>query len=590
MPIILSISLRNLIRQKRRNVFLGIAIAFGTMILIMASSFAHGITDVLFNRIIKYANGHISVSYVRNGNIMNPLFPDADRIWSAIKAEMPNPELMQEAMGIFSRGIGNGKADNVIMVGIDLNVKMSAKDLDEYQANFKFISGQGFEGLEDSTIENPVALSDSKAKYLNLKVGDIIRVRFSDAHNQSQSAQLTVSGIFKPANIFMAAPIFLNQTDLHRIAGYGPHDVSTIQINIKNPQKDARALSDRIHARLKPSLGVIAGTLSNKKGTVTAIGLGMLADSVSHKTISTNILLTKGDSAVAFGRDGAIASYAIARSLGLNVGDTATLTWNGKFDSSQGVERIIISAIADSTAKIPAQAIMLSEKNFYNAFYRTWPLAPDSSLKQYVPSDTTAVLYAALAPEFRLMKRCNNTQEVMKIMREAGRAKYKGIMVQVQSMYETASDVLKLEAALTLITLIAVMILFFIILIGVVNTLRMTIRERTREIGTIRAIGMQKKDVRNVFVFETMFLALISAAVGIAGAFAGMAGLSALTIDGGENPMSMLLVKGHLHFVPDPLAIIFFYLFIVFIAMATAFFPARRAANMTAADALRHYE
>ena len=66
-----------------------------------------------------------------------------------------------------------------------------------------------------------------------------------------------------------------------------------------------------------------------------------------------------------------------------------------------------------------------------------------------------------------------------------------------------ASEVLKLEQVLNLITIIAVLILFFIILIGVVNTLRMTIRERTREIGTIRAIGMQKKDVRNVFILES---------------------------------------------------------------------------------------
>jgi ABC-type antimicrobial peptide transport system permease subunit len=75
--------------------------------------------------------------------------------------------------------------------------------------------------------------------------------------------------------------------------------------------------------------------------------------------------------------------------------------------------------------------------------------------------------------------------------------------------------VVQLEGALNLITLIAVLVLFFIILIGVVNTLRMTIRERTREIGTNRAIGMQAYDVRNTFLFETFFLAFFACITGI---------------------------------------------------------------------------
>jgi putative ABC transport system permease protein len=162
----------------------------------------------------------------------------------------------------------------------------------------------------------------------------------------------------------------------------------------------------------------------------------------------------------------------------------------------------------------------------------------------------------------------------------------------VGSMYETASMVLNLEYALNLITFICVMLLFFIILIGVVNTLRMTIRERTREIGTVRAIGMQRVDVRNSFLIETGMLALISAAVGTMVAFAAMWGLSQITFKTGDNPnpLSMLLVDGHLFFAPTAGAIVFFVILIVGIAVVTAYFPARRAARLSAADALRHFE
>ena len=61
------------------------------------------------------------------------------------------------------------------------------------------------------------------------------------------------------------------------------------------------------------------------------------------------------------------------------------------------------------------------------------------------------------------------------------------------------------------------------ILIGVVNTMRMSIRERTREIGTTRAIGMQRNDVRSVFVMEIVILSVFACVAGILLAYGLMA-------------------------------------------------------------------
>lgn len=173
---------------------------------------------------------------------------------------------------------------------------------------------------------------------------------------------------------------------------------------------------------------------------------------------------------------------------------------------------------------------------------------------------------------------------------EIAQKRYRAVTVDVRSMYETASVVLNLEFALNLITLVAVLVLFVVILIGVINTLRMTVRERTREIGTIRAIGMQKDDVRNVFLLETFFLAFFAALAGCAVAFATMWGISQIPIEMHDNPMGMLLVNGHIQFAPTILGTVGYMALIVGIAVATAWGPARRAANMVAADALRHYE
>jgi ABC-type antimicrobial peptide transport system permease subunit len=142
---------------------------------------------------------------------------------------------------------------------------------------------------------------------------------------------------------------------------------------------------------------------------------------------------------------------------------------------------------------------------------------------------------------------------------------------------------------LNIITISAVLILFFIILLGVVNTLRMTIRERTREIGTVRAIGMQRGDVRNMFILETFFLTLFSSGAGLLLGFGAMRLLSLITFTIQDNPLGMLLVNSHLYFLPTFSGVAGSVLLIIAIAVCTAFFPARRAANMPPAKALGHF-
>jgi ABC-type antimicrobial peptide transport system permease subunit len=157
-------------------------------------------------------------------------------------------------------------------------------------------------------------------------------------------------------------------------------------------------------------------------------------------------------------------------------------------------------------------------------------------------------------------------------------------------MYETAEQILKLEGVLNMITLVAVLVLFFIILIGVVNTLRMTIRERTREIGTIRAIGMQRTDVRNAFILETLLLAFFASVAGVLLAFGAMGVLSHIPMNLEDNPMGMFLVSGRLYFIPTLSGVLGNMVLIWVLAGVTAFFPARRAANLSPGAALRHFE
>lgn len=590
MNFLFTISIRNLFRQRRRSILLGSAIAIGTAVLVLANAFAHGISEVLFNEIVSYVSGHVSVSFTKGGNANNQVFHDGARIREIINERVPEVNRIDEAIGVFARAVGNGKADNVILVGMDPSGEgVDKKEMEKLAKNFKELEGH-FADLADTTVENPVCLAQEKAKALNVKLHDVLRVRFTDIRGQTQAARLTIVCIMKPSNVFMAAPVYLHIKTVKRLLGYSSNDVPQLYLSIKNPRKDAKRFADSLHAGLNPPLAVIDGQLSVHGSGVEVTLLSLRTDSASLALVDSAMrfsVRTAADRVIR--KKAVIISESLSKTTGLQPGDTCTISYDGKFGDEPGGTRLIVTAIAAAGSGIDGPVMLVNEKDFYKTFYDVWPKSTVAVKGPFRP-DTEIGIYKAFGGEWLLAPRSRTTRDVMKLYREIAQKGWKAIVVDVGSMYETASMVLNLEYALNMITAACVMVLFFIILIGVVNTLRMTIRERTREIGTIRAIGMQRVDVRNSFLIETGLLALISALSGTALAFVTMFGLSQLTFGTDANPLGMLLVDGHIFFAPTPLAVCFFIMLIVGIAVVTAYFPARHAAKLSAADALRHFE
>src|SRR3989339_1498781 len=118
MKLLIMLSLRNLFRQKRRNILLGIAMAMGVTILVVANSFSHGISDIMFNKIMRYVTGHVAIRFNERGGVMREIFRDRMRVFETIKNE-PVIEEANESIAMFARAIGNGRSDNIILVGVN---------------------------------------------------------------------------------------------------------------------------------------------------------------------------------------------------------------------------------------------------------------------------------------------------------------------------------------------------------------------------------------------------------------------------------------------------------------------------------------
>ncbi|MFZ1881430.1 MAG: FtsX-like permease family protein, partial [Gaiellaceae bacterium] len=111
-------------------------------------------------------------------------------------------------------------------------------------------------------------------------------------------------------------------------------------------------------------------------------------------------------------------------------------------------------------------------------------------------------------------------------------------------------------------------------LFGIVNTLVLTVFERTREIGMLRAIGMNRQQVRRMIRHESVITALIGGVLGIALGIV-LGGLLVARVDFIQFslPVTTLVV----------LAVV-----TIIVGIVASIFPARRAARLNVLEALQY--
>jgi putative ABC transport system permease protein len=590
MNLILKISLRNLLRQKRRNVLLGIGIAFGMSILIIANSFSHGISDILLNKIIKWMTGHILVTMQEQTKDKKKwaIIRDQERIKQIIQERVVGDKDIYEGIStesggasgggheVSARALGNGSAEMIVVVGTELD--------DTFYQESQILHGNP-EDIKNPNIENPIILYDTLAKNLNVRLNDTLRIRFTTVYGQVQAARFTIVAILKAPNLFMGYASFTSRETMKALLGYQPYETGSFSVIMKNLNDPKRVIeqADRLHEALQPNVAGYQGTLQANGHEQTVQMLAAAPETESRQQFAAQLQSLNGSLEETLAdKQAVVLSQPMAEQLGVRVGDQISAVYETRFEGMAPTKTYRVGAIFQPNQVVRAEMVFLHADQMYATFFPSLP-------KFAAVLNRQSPLFPLLIKEWMLLERSADRTALQKKYKALEDTKWRGAILDVNTMYELASDVLKLEQVMNIVTLVAVLILFFIILIGVVNTLRMTSRERTREIGTVRAIGMQRNDVRWSFVTEVLLLSLFASLAGIVLAFVVMQFLSLYTFNT-ENILSLFLVKKHLYFLPTIADIGQNLLIILVITFLTAFFPAARAAKLSVAEALRHFE
>jgi ABC-type lipoprotein release transport system permease subunit len=175
----------------------------------------------------------------------------------------------------------------------------------------------------------------------------------------------------------------------------------------------------------------------------------------------------------------------------------------------------------------------------------------------------------------------------MKLMQTVPSEDWTGQKLDVTTADDEMGQFKQFIVALRIVTWLLGIILMFVVIIGILNTLAIAIRERTREIGTLRAIGMQRRKVLWLFLLETGLLGLGGAGAGAVVAVAIGAALNAARIALPESAQ-VFLAQDRLHFLLEPRAILGVVLALAGITVLSSIFPARRAARLRPVTAMHH--
>ena len=248
-------------------------------------------------------------------------------------------------------------------------------------------------------------------------------------------------------------------------------------------------------------------------------------------------------------------------------------------------DRIIIT-LADTSGTITSGAFRIV------GIYKTANARFDASAVFVRKKDLAAVLDISQATTHQLAIRLKNNNKTDLVVKKLHHDFSKYIdkeLVTIRSWHQIAPMLQSMIAMMNMFSYIFMMVILLALAFGIVNTMTMSIMERTREIGMLMALGLNKKKTFSLIMLETVFLSLAGAAIGliislfIAHHYATY-GFDLSSVAKGMNSIGYSAI---VYFRVNTEFYITTIFMVVFIALISAISPARRALKLQPASAIR---
>lgn len=279
---------------------------------------------------------------------------------------------------------------------------------------------------------------------------------------------------------------------------------------------------------------------------------------------------------------------AQAKKLGVKVGDNLVFSTQ----TTRGVNNTLdvkVAAIAQDVG-------MLSSWNVFMADDSTRALAQinkdtTGALHVYVkdmkriPEDLEILRKAFADAGYLLMDR--EAKPFWEKLQSVSREDWTGQKLDLTTWDEEMTFLTWMVRSLDGLMVVLTVVLLVIIGIGIMNSMWIAIRERTREIGTLRAIGMQRSKVRSMFLIESFTLGVLGTSAGaILGALICLI-MNSLHVSIPEGAQFFLMATT-LHASVEPVRILLGMVVINLCTTLVSLIPSTHAARLKPVTAMSH--
>lgn len=301
-----------------------------------------------------------------------------------------------------------------------------------------------------------------------------------------------------------------------------------------------------------------SGLISLGDTTVSFLGEGLVPDNEVH--LSRDVNVHDGVPLNEAGESGILLGKGLAANLDAMPGDTVVLMVNTQEGGISAVEATV-SGVFHTASK---------------AFDEVALRAPLSLAQQLMQSNGVHRV-VVLLDETRL------TAGVVQMLREL--IPEERTDFEIVPWRDLADFSKAVEELFTAQTNFVRVVIGFIIIMTISNTLVMSVMERTSEIGTLMAVGLRRRRIMRLFVSEGFLLGLAGGVIGIVVGYVSSYAIAAVGIPMPPAPGMDVGFTASVRVTPELVASSF--LVAVSAAVLASLYPAWKAANLNIVDALR---
>lgn len=276
---------------------------------------------------------------------------------------------------------------------------------------------------------------------------------------------------------------------------------------------------------------------------------------------------------------GVTTAQGLADVLGFKVGDSASILASTIHGQANAADVDITDAVNTGNSATNDKLMLMPlgmAQSLMDAPDRAEALTVLLNAKS-AQSDGMRDMYTRAAPSEEQSSALK--QQLMVAFKQAG------LDLDVRTWQQMSAFFRQVKGMYDMIFALMLTVVLAIVVLSIANAMSMAVVERTREIGTLRAIGVRRSGITALFVSEALLLVVVGTAVGLL--------LTALTRYGVNLADIRYVPPGNTTSVPiyigfDTARTAIAGVVLAVLAVGAAYFPARRAAHHSITESLGH--